>query len=892
MYPHVVATFDKSLRPCKNCRPGVDDSKLLSSMMIRSRSVLFLTLLSLATTGFCQTPAELIGPWLRERQEELGLSDKDVEDWTITSSSTDKKGVTYVYIRQQVNALPVFGAVANFALRDGAVVAFGDRLLRNAAVDAPSATPGMDAQQALRRAAQRLGLDATGVRVQHRSSPTDLLLSTSGISHDPIPARLIYQPDANGALNLAWDLTIRSNSSPNWWHLAVDAGTGTILRTTDHIVQCAHPVGAFERPYDALDDLARAPDAAAMLQDGSGYRVFAFPAESPIHGPHVLLSEPADPVASPFGWHDVDGLPGAEYTITQGNNTFASEDLTNNDQPGYSPDGGAELNFDFPYTPPQSPLSYLDASITNLFYACNVLHDVWHHYGFDEQSGNFQATNYTGAGEGNDEVIAQAQDGGGNNNANFGTPPDGASGVMQMYLWRTSGDSTLFINTPSSIQGEYENAVAGFGPYLPTTPIIADVVLVQDDGPPFSDGCETIVNGGSIFGRIALVDRGQCTFIAKVQALENLGALAVIVVNNMPGDPIGMGGSGGEDITIPSVMISQSDGDLIKQALLEEVVNATLQSIGEEDLRDSGFDNGIIAHEYGHGVSNRLTGGGNDVDCLWNAEQMGEGWSDWMGLILTIRAGDEAGTPRGIGNFVRDQPTSGQGIRPTPYSTDPAVNDFTYGDTNDPSLSQPHGVGFVWATMLWDMTWALIQQDGYDPDVYTGGGGNNMAIQLMMDGLKLQPCTPGFVDGRDAILQADVLLTGGENECLIWNAFAQRGLGLSASQGSPDDRFDQTEAFDLPAQCLSVGLPERAPIRTLRLMPNPATSEVVLVSPAAANEAGDIRILSADGRVVRKVPMPAGTTRHTIGLGGLAPALYMVELAVGGVVLQESFVLL
>lgn len=885
----VNATFGEHPGADDNGRRGFLRHQHPASMTNPLRIVLLLVLLPLAISGMGQAPAQVLGSWLKEKQAELGLSDKDVAEWTITSSSTDKKGVTYVYIQQHVDGLPVFGAVANFALRDGAVVAFGDRLKRDVATNAPAARPSMDARQALRKAAEQLGLKAEGVRIQHSTSPTELILSSSGISYDPIPARLIHQRDGNGELRLAWDLTIRSNSSPNWWHLAVDASNGTILRTTDHIVQCHHPEGAFQRPYDAMQDLARTPPAA-MLQDGSGYRVFAFPAESPIHGPHVLLSEPADPVASPFGWHDMDGLPGAESTTTQGNNTFASEDLADNDMPGYSPDGGVSLNFDFPYTPPQSPLSYLDASITNLFYACNVLHDVWHHYGFDEQSGNFQFTNYSGAGFGNDQVIAQAQDGGGTNNANFGTPPDGDNGRMQMYLWRTSADSTLFVNSPVGIQGVYENAVAGFGPPLPTTAITADVVLVQDDTAPVNNGCETILNGSALAGRIALVDRGQCTFIAKVQALESLGAVAVIVVNNVPGDPIGMGGSGGDDITIPSVMISQSDGDIIKQALLAGAVNATLQGADEEDLRDSSFDNGIIAHEYGHGVSNRLTGGGNNVDCLWNEEQMGEGWSDWMGLILTIRPGDEAGTPRGIGTFVRDQPTSGQGIRPAPYSTDPAVNDYTYGDTNNGSLSQPHGVGFVWATILWDMTWALIEQYGYDTDLYTGEGGNNLAIQLMMDGLKLQACNPGFVDGRDAILLADQLLTGGQNECLLWNAFARRGLGLSADQGSSDSRFDQVEAFDVPIPCLSVGVEEQRTMHSLRLMPNPASGQVRMVLAAPAGKDAELRILAADGRMARTLRVQAGTIELTVDIAGLAPSLYLVELRSEGTVLMERLV--
>jgi hypothetical protein len=100
--------------------------------------------------------------------------------------------------------------------------------------------------------------------------------------------------------------------------------------------------------------------------------------------------------------------------------------------------------------------------------------------------------------------------------------------------------------------------------------------------------------------------------------------------------------------------------------------------------------------------------------------------------------------------------------------------------------------------MLWDMTWDLIKQYGYDEDLYKGTGGNNIAMQLVIEGMKLQVCRPGFVDGRDAILLADKMLYGGANQELIWRAFAKRGLGFSASQGSSLSRLDQVEAFDLP----------------------------------------------------------------------------------------------
>jgi extracellular elastinolytic metalloproteinase len=848
-------------------------------MINQRRSQFVPLLLLLSTTTLAQDAPSEVRSWLQQRHASLGLTAKDATDWTVTSTSADKKGVTYLYIEQMAHGLPVHGAVASFAVRSGEMVSFGNRLRADVSGKTFAPAPALSAVDALRNAAEQLELPALEPRVLRSSSTNDVVLDGTGISHDPIPARLIYEALPDGRIALAWDLTIRSVTSTHWWHLAVDAHSGKILRNNDYIVHCAAPsVGT--SGYRAMDDLALAPSPLAPPPDGAEYRVFPFPTESPSHGPQVLVTDPADPLASPFGWHDQDGVDGAESTITQGNNVYAFEDIDNDDVPGYSPEGGASLTFDFPFDPPQAPQDYLDAAITNLFYSCNVLHDVWYHYGFDEESGNFQAFNASGQGAENDAVMAQAQDGGGMNNANFGTPPDGEPGQMQMYLWRTSEDSTLVINSPEPITGPYLNALAGFGPTLPESPLTADIVLVMDDQAPENDACEFITNGAAIAGHVALVDRGLCTFVSKVLALQDAGALAVIVVNNISGEPITMGGGGGEAIVIPSVMISQADGATIKQALLDGPVNGTLQSIGLEQLRDCDFDNGVIAHEYGHGVSTRLTGGPADSDCLWNAEQMGEGWSDWMGMMLTMRPGDNAATIRGVGTFVQNQETDGTGIRPAPYSTDPTINDYTYGATNDPEISEPHGIGFIWATMLWDLNWALIDAYGWDADVYNGNGGNNMAIQLMMDGLKLQPCSPGFVDGRDAILRADTLNFDAANACLIWNVFAHRGLGFSADQGDPFSRFDQTEAFDLPTACSSAGLIDVYSTATpvLTLMPNPANDHVTLKLDRASRTGAAVLIHGAEGRLVRSLQWPAGMAQLDLDLSDLAPSCYAVEV--------------
>jgi subtilisin-like proprotein convertase family protein len=113
--------------------------------------------------------------------------------------------------------------------------------------------------------------------------------------------------------------------------------------------------------------------------------------------------------------------------------------------------------------------------------------------------------------------------------------------------------------------------------------------------------------------------------------------------------------------------------------------------------------------------------------------------------------------------------------------------------------------------MVWEMTWALTNQYGFDPDLINGSGGNNLALQLVVDGLKLQPCSPGFVDGRNAILLADQNNNGGANQCAIWAAFAKRGLGYSASQGSSNSRSDGTQAFNLPPACSGSPTPTATP---------------------------------------------------------------------------------
>lgn len=718
-------------------------------------------------------------------------------DYQVSRHYTDAhNGVSHAYGFQTLDGIEIEGAYFGAHAQGGKIIAVNNGFVEQVSPD-EATTHNLDHSAAVQAYfdlyAEQFAKGILNEANWENTATNQYELVDHNISEEAIKVKKTYALQ-NDVLTPTWSVSVLFPDGSHWYYAIVSALDGSLIDQHDWIVSCSihhdHAAHAFAMPDDTEGK------AANKKADGASYSVFEYPIESPNHGDIAPVSEPSDDLASPYGWHDVDGTDGAEYTITRGNNVYASEDRDRNNQPGYSPDGGDDLEFDFPYSSTASHDDNLDAAITNLFYANNVMHDIFYHYGFDEQSGNFQENNYgnhpTGSGDG---INADAQDGSGTNNANFATPIDGQNPRMQMFLWGVSGGLRLNVASPAGNAGLYVPRQATFGGTIDATPITAELVLV-DGLTSGREGCDALSNSDAVKGKIALVERGTCTFVTKVRNAQLAGAVAVIILtDNRPA--IAPGGDGTQnDITIPCVMIDRALGlDLISE--LEKVnFEVSLYNNSLSGGRDSDFDNGVMAHEFGHGVSNRLTGGPLNSNCLNNAEQMGEGWSDFFTLVTTHKPNHTARTPRGIGTYSTGQGTTGGGIRPYPYTTNTNVSPYTYSQIA--TLSQPHGVGSVWCSMLWDLYWAMIDEYGYDPDIYEGTGGNNMCIQLVIDGMKLQACNPGFTDARDAILLADKTNNGGDNEKLIWKAFTDRGLGWDADGGDPDDRTDGDNGFELP----------------------------------------------------------------------------------------------
>ena len=193
-------------------------------------------------------------------------------------------------------------------------------------------------------------------------------------------------------------------------------------------------------------------------------------------------------------------------------------------------------------------------------------------------------------------------------------------------------------------------------------------------------------------------------------------------------------------------------------------------------IYDGAMDEDVISHEYRTGVSNRLlnreaTGGGLPFGPQTWA--LGEGWSDFMSTSIT----DDPIA----GEYICGHPPTGCPLYP--YDASPLVYSDLCTLTN--GGCEPHRDGEISTASL-----GHPEGPGAEPD-----------RQLVIDGMKnTTPARASFLDARDGILAADMIDSGGANQCLLWHAFAAREMGLSAS--TPDDQLTVTPATDVPAGCV------------------------------------------------------------------------------------------
>lgn len=488
------------------------------------------------------------------------------------------------------------------------------------------------------------------------------------------------------------------------------------------------------------------------------YNVFSI---DPGKTPQTVISGPgAGSPESLAGWLG-HGLQ--RSTLISGNNVSAYLDADANDQPdpgGTPVFGGDFLTIADLGTSPLTPNNQAVA-VQNLFYLTNVIHDVLYEHGFDEQAGNFQTDNFGRGGRGTDRLHAEAQDGAGMNNANFAAPPDGRSPRMQVEIWNLAGIThRLTVNgTNFAARG------ADFGPSLTTTGTTGPLVNADP-----ADGCTAIST--PLGGSIALIDRanGTCDFSTKVLNAQAAGAVAVVVANDRRGTEVFTmpAGQKSRRVRIPSIMIGQNDGASLK---LRTPVVATEALLEVQPLPlDSALDSDVVFHEYGHGLTWRMIGDMNGP----LAGAIGEGMSDGVAMLMND---DDV-----IGEYSTGNPN--RGVRRYRYQGYP----LTYKDVTG---AEVHNDGEIYGAIVWRMIELFRAAYGDAP-------GRSRLFGYVIDGMNFTPPAPTYEQMRDGVL-ASVSHGPAPSDCdLVWQAFAQFGVGQGSKGEIDSGGVKITESFVVP----------------------------------------------------------------------------------------------
>jgi hypothetical protein len=257
--------------------------------------------------------------------------------------------------------------------------------------------------------------------------------------------------------------------------------------------------------------------------------------------------------------------------------------------------------------------------------------------------------------------------------------------------------------------------------------------------------------------------------------------------------------------------VSQNSGTTLK-GLITAGGGATTVTMSRAAAsnRDGTIDNGVVGHEWGHYISNRLIGDGNGISNT-QAVGMGEGWADFHASLMIARESDALVPSNanwngsfglaGWAGYASDAQAYYYGFRRYPLSADFAKNPLTFKHIADgtrlpttaplafgadgASNSEVHNTGEVWAAMLWECYVALLR----DPR-HTFGQAQALMKRYLVGAYKATALMPTFVDARDAVL-AVAVANDQTDFANLWAAFARRGLGMGAVA---PDRDSQTNS--------------------------------------------------------------------------------------------------
>ncbi|QSQ16426.1 myxosortase-dependent M36 family metallopeptidase [Myxococcus landrumensis] len=770
----------------------------------------------------------------------MGSTDVDGAELRQVHLPNDSRGAVIATYGRRVNGIEVFRSEVKVVMdASQQLVAIAGYLPPRQQDDEKNAMASafrVSAPQAISKAFQDMtgaaldtrALAPAGTKGDYSSYQVDRsLLSTHGFGEAPRSKKILFpMPDG---LVPAYYVEVNAGTAQNpeasYKAYVISARDGSMLLKHDltESEQFTYNVWAnptTKVPYDGPQGDGPTPHPTGLPD---GY-------QAPLNIPTNLVTLQNFPFSRNDPW-----LP-ANATETRGNNVDAYADLGGGDgfQEGIdfraSLTDAASRTFNYTYDvtkAPEASREQRDAAIVNIFYVTNFLHDWFYDAGFDEASGNAQMSNFGRGGLEGDGMRAEAQDYGGRNNANMSTPADGARPRMQQYIF--DGPPELSSAIGSAAAQTHDVRSANFGPdeydvsgdfAVPPTDPDPDKATALRLGCSNANGADPY-GGAQVFaGKIAIIERGSCGFAYKTYNAMRAGAKGVIITNTATGEwALNMGASGvaaiDNAITVPALMVRKAVGDAWRTALAnpDGVVKGKMR-LDPDASRDGTIDNQIIAHEWGHYISNRLIGNASGLTNN-QGRSMGEGWGDFTALLMTVRDEDRtrAGNDRFQGVYgMAGYTQSGGGnqgyywgIRRVPYTTDmtknaltlrhiqdgtplPTIHEIASGH-NGTSNAQVHSSGEVWATMLWECYASLLNAHPFQE-------AQDRMKRYLVAAYKATPSQPTFLEARDAVLSVAAASDPADYQRFL-AAFAKRGAGLGARVPDRDsaDHIGVVESF-------------------------------------------------------------------------------------------------
>jgi hypothetical protein len=736
--------------------------------------------------------AEILRNFIKQNDELSGVSNRQVDALKTTANYTNPNGdLSYVMLEQFINDVPVFrGEVKAGFTKSGEMI----RVINNLApgLDYGSlSTNFRDPLDAVRAAAGYVNYELTRPDVTKNEAESNNLKITYGTGYNATTAEKMYFPTEPGVAIPAWRVLIWKPTSA--YYVIVDAETGTMLWRKN--IGNDQTQSATYQVYVNSNAMINVADSPAPLTPGL--------LDPALGTQGTLLSRTNMSLVGNEGVYSFNnnGWITDGANITDGNAVEAGVDRVAPTGVDAPQTGSPNRVFDSTWNPPpgspppgDDPLTAQAqrGAVIQMFYVMNRYHDEMYLLGFNEAAKNFQATNYTAQGLGNDRVSAEGQDSSGTNNANFFTPADGARGIMQMYVWTGP--------TPD------KDGTAD-----------ADVIIHE------------VTHGTS---------------------------------NRLHGNGSGLGGMGG--------MMGEGWGDFYGHAMLSEPTDPI---------------NGVYTTG---GYATHLLGG--------MTSNFYYGIRRWPKAVIAFTGGP-ARPGCAVGGV--DQPCP---HNPFTFKHINSNCDTTLGTTTTAvssafprsaviatsgSCNQVHNAGEIWSSTLWEVRALMIARLG-------AVAGNRKTLQLVLDGMKLAPLNPTFLQERDAIIAAAAASAASPEASAdvldVREGFRRRGMGFSASVQST---AAVTEAFDFPnARLADTGFSVSDATGDADGFPEPGENILLNVPVINPNTGGTINNVSATvtgGGTANYGNIADGATvtqpiSYTVPAGAACGSLHTVTITVNSAV--------